>query len=195
MALIAGDTERLPFWPVWRCRGFMLRRFFMFAGLLVLPVGESWAEVRAEGSEAQTELGTSGGERTRLQPGEPFRDCPTCPQMMVVPAGSFLMGALPDEEGQSITEGPVHEVRIAEPFAVGVYEVTRGEYGQFVAATGYAGGKNCDESARERRTGRSWRAPGFEQTDREPGSSGQASRHSLVLRRIASLTSSALSAM
>ena len=59
--------------------------------------------------------------------------------MMVVPAGSFLMGALPDEEGQSITEGPVHEVRIAEPFAVGVYEVTRGEYGRFVAATGYAG--------------------------------------------------------
>ena len=70
-----GDTERLSVWPVWRCRGVMLRRFFMFAGLLVLPVlpvGESWAEVRAEGSEAQTELVTSGGSGPGCSRGSRF---------------------------------------------------------------------------------------------------------------------------
>ena len=35
----------------------------------------------------------AAAERQRSQPGETFRDCPTCPQMIVVPAGSFVMGS------------------------------------------------------------------------------------------------------
>ena len=44
--------------------------------------------------------------------------------MAVVPAGTFRMGSPSQEEARDDDEGPVHEVRIDEPFAVGVYEVT-----------------------------------------------------------------------
>ena len=39
-------------------------------------------------------------ERALLMPGRAFRDCPECPEMVVVPAGSFLMGSPHDEEGR-----------------------------------------------------------------------------------------------
>ncbi|WP_448192232.1 SUMF1/EgtB/PvdO family nonheme iron enzyme [Azospirillum sp. sgz301742] len=53
-----------------------------------------------------------------------FLDCPGCPVMLRVPAGSFMMGA---DKGDP-TERPVHRVTIAKPFALGVYEVTVGEW-------------------------------------------------------------------
>ena len=59
-----------------------------------------------------------------LSPGDRFRDCPTCPEMVVVPAGVFVMGSSSSEQGHFGDEGPQHRVRIARPFAVGVYEVT-----------------------------------------------------------------------
>ena len=62
------------------------------------------------------------------QVGERFRDCAACPEMIVVPAGSFLMGSPPDEEGRYGDEGPQHAVTIAQPFAAGVYEVTFAEF-------------------------------------------------------------------
>ena len=57
-------------------------------------------------------------------PGTTFRDCPECPEMVVVPSGSFQMGSPESEDGRSDHEGPVRQVTIARPFAVGVYEVT-----------------------------------------------------------------------
>ena len=60
--------------------------------------------------------------------GARFRDCARCPEMVVVPAGSFLMGSPESEKGHVENEGPVHRVRIAAPFAVGVYEVTFEEW-------------------------------------------------------------------
>ena len=71
-------------------------------------------------------------ERALLMPGRAFRDCPECPEMVVVPAGSFLMGSPHDEEKRQKNEGPRHRVTIAKPFAVGKYEVTRREFGAFV---------------------------------------------------------------
>ena len=67
-------------------------------------------------------------------PGETFRDCPNCPEMVVIPAGQFLMGDM-DGGGQP-RERPVHEVRIAKPFAMGRYEVTFAEYDRYARATG-----------------------------------------------------------
>ena len=52
------------------------------------------------------------------------RDCAKCPEMVVVPAGSYRMGS---EDGAS-DERPVHEVTIGAPFAVGRYEVTFAEW-------------------------------------------------------------------
>ncbi|MDH3665086.1 MAG: SUMF1/EgtB/PvdO family nonheme iron enzyme, partial [Alphaproteobacteria bacterium] len=52
--------------------------------------------------------------------GEVFRDCDACPEMVVLPAGSYLMGS-PESQGSDV-ERPQHEVTIAAPFAMGRYE-------------------------------------------------------------------------
>ena len=95
-----------------------------------------------------------------------FRDCPECPELVVVPSGSFVKGSPGWEEGRWDDEDPVHWVTIARPFAVGVYEVTRGEYGRFVSATGHASGDSC--LAHGELSERNWRNPGFRQTDEHP---------------------------
>ncbi|MYC12272.1 MAG: SUMF1/EgtB/PvdO family nonheme iron enzyme [Gemmatimonadetes bacterium] len=56
-----------------------------------------------------------------------FRDCNECPEMVVVPSGSFTMGSPSGEKGHD-DEGPRHAVRIDYRFAVGVYEVTFAEW-------------------------------------------------------------------
>ncbi|MBI3025413.1 MAG: adenylate/guanylate cyclase domain-containing protein, partial [Candidatus Tectomicrobia bacterium] len=45
-----------------------------------------------------------------LSPGKPFRHCQDCPEMVVVPAGSFLMGSPPSERGHRPEEGPLQRV-------------------------------------------------------------------------------------
>lgn len=55
-----------------------------------------------------------------LRPGDTYRDCDVCPQMVVIPAGRFEMGSV---AGRS-EEKPPHPVVIQRPFAIGVYEVT-----------------------------------------------------------------------
>ncbi len=57
-------------------------------------------------------------------PGESLRDCPQCPEMVVVPAGSFIMGA--NERHKN--ERPAHKVAFANAFAIGKYEVTFDEW-------------------------------------------------------------------
>ena len=68
-------------------------------------------------------------------PGTVFRDCPTCPELVVVPAGRFRMGCVSRRDCAD-DERPVHEVELAS-FALGVYEVTFEEYDRFVRATGH----------------------------------------------------------
>ena len=63
-----------------------------------------------------------------LFPGDRFRDCEAAPEMVVVPAGSFMMGSPMSEKYRSPDEGPRRKVEIAVPFAVGVYEVTFEEW-------------------------------------------------------------------
>ncbi len=109
------------------------------------------------------------GPDERFRAGEVFRDCAECPQMVVVPAGSFLMGSPESEEGWHSSEGPQHQVTIREPFAVGAYEVTVAEYREFVSAAGRDGGTGCLIFAEgEVNFEGSWRNPGFEQTDSAP---------------------------
>lgn len=61
--------------------------------------------------------------------GTTARECAKCPEMVVVPAGRFLMGA-------ELWYEPVHEVTIEYTFAVGKYEVTMAEWDACVAAGG-----------------------------------------------------------
>jgi len=105
------------------------------------------------------------------KPGESIKDCDVCPEMVTVPAGSFQMGSPSYEEGRGDDEGPVHQVTIPRAFSVGKYEVTKAEYAAFVSATGYAGGSSCrtyEGGKWETRSGRSWRDPGYRQSERDP---------------------------
>jgi formylglycine-generating enzyme required for sulfatase activity len=68
------------------------------------------------------------------KPGSEFAECATgCPMMVVVPAGHFMMGSPESEKGRDESEGPQHEVTIAQPFAVGRTEVTFAEWDACVA--------------------------------------------------------------
>jgi formylglycine-generating enzyme required for sulfatase activity/uncharacterized caspase-like protein len=100
-----------------------------------------------------------------------FRDCPQCPEMTVIPAGTFQMGAPSREAGSGDSERPRHEVRIARPLAVGRFEVTRGQYAAFVEATGYKSEGSCYVwvgAEWVNQPGRSWRDPDFSQDDSHP---------------------------
>jgi len=58
------------------------------------------------------------------------------PLMVEIPAGRFLMGSPQDEPDRVESEGPQHDVQIAQPFAMGVYAVTFDEYDLFCRETG-----------------------------------------------------------
>ena len=83
--------------------------------------------------------------------GEVFRDCDVCPEMVVVPAGSFKMGSPETEEGRRENEGPQRQVTIGYAFAVGVYEVTFDEWDACVQGGGCGGYEPYDWYGRGRR--------------------------------------------
>jgi formylglycine-generating enzyme required for sulfatase activity len=75
----------------------------------------------------------SGGVTT---PGESFKDCANCPEMVAVPAGSFMMGSPADEKERYDDEGPQHKVTVSKPFAVGKFVVTFDEWDACVSGGG-----------------------------------------------------------
>jgi formylglycine-generating enzyme required for sulfatase activity len=86
-----------------------------------------------------------------LKPKDVFKECPQCPQMIVVPAGAFTMGSPASEEGRSPGEGPPLRVTIAKPFAVGEFSVTFEEWDACVNAGGCNGYAPADEGRRRGR--------------------------------------------
>jgi formylglycine-generating enzyme required for sulfatase activity len=127
----------------------MLRRLWLvpiFSALIatVLIAALLTHAAGCDGVEAQV-----GGNWRCLRPKDTFRDCDVCPEMVVVPAGSFMMGSSPAEiaalakqygtaflEDEASKEGPQRKVTIARPFAVGKFEVTFAEWDACVAAGG-----------------------------------------------------------
>jgi formylglycine-generating enzyme required for sulfatase activity len=93
-----------------------------------------------------------------LQRGNTFRECADCPEMVVLPAGSFTMGSPAEERDRQYNEGPQHVVNIGRPFAVGKFHATRDQFAAFVQATGRdMSNRSC-----------SWRSPEFEQEGSHP---------------------------
>ena len=89
--------------------------------------------------ECVTEPESSGKRKPRPAAGEQIQDCPECPELVVVPSGSHMMGSPRLEKDRYDNEGPVHRVTIEEPFAVGVYEVTFEEWEACVSDGGCGG--------------------------------------------------------
>jgi formylglycine-generating enzyme required for sulfatase activity len=74
-----------------------------------------------------------------MKPGGSFRECAAttaCPEMIVIPAGEFMMGSPATEKGRSDNEGPQHKVTIAKPFAVAKFDVTFAEWDACVLVGG-----------------------------------------------------------
>ncbi|MGI9487651.1 MAG: formylglycine-generating enzyme family protein [Geminicoccaceae bacterium] len=89
----------------------------------------------------------SGNDPLIQPPGTVFRDvdAPWCPEMVVIPPGSFAIGSREDEEGRLENERPRHRVAIKESFALGRYPVTFEEFDFF-----------CSETGREKVDDRGW---------------------------------------
>ena len=86
-----------------------------------------------------------------LKPGDNFRECAPrqqkadyCPDMVVVPAGTFKMGSLQTDKNAHTNELPQHQVSIAKPFAVSKFELTFAEWDACVAGGGCSGYKPFD---------------------------------------------------
>ena len=77
-----------------------------------------------------------------LAPGTTLRDCRgDCPTLVVIPPGSFVMGAAAGEADRP--EGPPHPVTIPRPFALAAREVSNAEYERFLKATRRAPTPGC----------------------------------------------------
>ena len=109
-----------------------------FARAKRLHTESGYREYLARGGrhEAEARALLSEVTKPRWEIGKEFRDCPECPKLVVVPEGPFMMGSPSSEAGREGDEGPAHRVTIARPFAVGVYEVTFGEWDACVSDGG-----------------------------------------------------------
>ncbi len=98
------------------------------------------------------------------KPGSVFKDCKNCPEMVVLPAGSFVMGTPEDEVGREPDEGPQHTVTFKNAFAMSRFHVTAAELDAYIRETGTVI-KDGDD-----RPGRLCQAskPRYEQGPRQP---------------------------
>lgn len=109
------------------------------------------------------------------EPGGAFRDCDLCPEMVVVAAGSFVIGSPANERDRQSHEGPQRTIRIENAFAAGKYEITRAQFAEFSRAVpARPHGEGCmafdpsDADFRRDGSGRDWRRPGYPQGDDHP---------------------------
>jgi formylglycine-generating enzyme required for sulfatase activity len=64
-----------------------------------------------------------------LKPGQSFKECAKdCPEMIVIPAGTLMMGSPDTEPGRQSNESPQHKVTFPKPFAVSKFDVTYEEW-------------------------------------------------------------------
>jgi len=128
------QVERVPFTVF----GMMVAALLVF---IAVPVSMVWQPSQGgqDADEAAIVSGLDPADQAARQfsPGSTFRDCDVCPEMVVIPAGSFQMGDL-SGDGSS-DEIPVHAVTIPQPLAVGKFEVTWKEWEACVAAGGCDG--------------------------------------------------------
>jgi len=99
------------------------------------------------------------------------KDCAYCPEMVIVPAGEFLMGSPAQDGRASANELPQHQVKIPRHFAIGRFEVTRKQFEAFLLATGRNRIGGCwvwTAYGHRWQSERGYRNPSFSQEDDHP---------------------------
>jgi formylglycine-generating enzyme required for sulfatase activity len=156
-------------------------RFVMKGGKGVTPMKTVQGVLVALVLLSEIAWGQSSASISTRTPGTVFRDCVDCPEMVVLPAGSFTMGSSGEEKswaashggsaGAVADEGPQHQVTLPS-FALGKYDVTRREYAAFARDAGYPAGDGCGSGRAifkyEKNPRATWDHPGQSQTDRDP---------------------------
>ncbi|WP_149086254.1 formylglycine-generating enzyme family protein [Pseudomonas prosekii] len=98
------------------------------------------------------------------QPGKVFKDCKDCPEMVVLPTGTFTMGTPDNEVGREPDEGPLHPVTFAKPLAISRFQVLVGEWDAYLRDTGYVMPDGDTRPGRECKAG----VPRYERTAKHP---------------------------
>jgi formylglycine-generating enzyme required for sulfatase activity len=165
-------------------------------GLLTRPPHSPIVQTSTH-SELLVPAGIDSSTRDNRVP-SPFFDCSDCPEMVVVPSGSFVMGTSEANdkivyemnkrdlgpfffllgrlfEGSSfltplLSEQPQHSVSIPHQLGMGKYPVTRREFAAFVRESGYSPSFGCTVHVGKYvfSPGAGWATPGFSQTDYDP---------------------------
>jgi formylglycine-generating enzyme required for sulfatase activity len=103
--------------------------------------GQDWIKLDA--------MMTHGAPNSWFKPGagktEWFKDHELGPEMVLIPAGKFLMGSSSSEAERDGNEGPQHIVTFAAPFAAGRFAVTFQEWDSCIADGGCNGYTPSDE--------------------------------------------------
>jgi formylglycine-generating enzyme required for sulfatase activity len=87
-------------------------------------------------------VGSSACTNTTHRAGSVFKDCPTCPEMVIIPPGAFVMGSPVTEKGRDADEGQ-HAVKIGYSFAVSKAPITWNQWDECVR------GRACDGASVE----------------------------------------------
>jgi len=128
------------------------------------------------------------GSNSGPKPGEVIQDCAHCPSMVVLPPGSIdlipdgtlnlsprVSAQIKPDAASSFPAGAddtrVH-LKVDHLFAIGMYDVTRAEYAEFVRETGWHAGAGCQRLDAQGTwlmdMQLDWRNPGYTQTGRDP---------------------------
>ena len=108
---------------------------------------EVWAPGEQHGFVAESYLAPTAEQLAAIEaarvpkvparsPGEIFRDCPECPELAALRAGTFTIGSGLNEIGRDLDEGPRGQIVLGKPIAVGRFEVTFAEWDACVAGGG-----------------------------------------------------------
>ena len=123
------------------------RRTVRYTENMLIPTGPVTIRATAIGHRSYERRLTMGAKplshairltKYVVEPGRQFRDGLSSggegPLLVVIGTGTFRMGS---DEGPP-DERPARQVEVAQPFAIGVFETTRGEFEKFWATTGRA---------------------------------------------------------
>jgi formylglycine-generating enzyme required for sulfatase activity len=148
------EESALTQWSQWQ-RG-MKTDFDKIAGLRVSTASQAkawgqfllaWAQDNPYSNEDESlraQAATRQAEAQRLSAtpvaGSVLKDCDYCPELVVIPAGSFQMGSNDYED-----EKPLHSVNI-KSFALGKYEVTQGQWKAVMGGSNPSSFKDCGDT-------------------------------------------------